>query len=82
MPKMRECSYCKGYGYIQNSLYERVDCQHCDAKGMVKVIEQRRSILVHKDTHKILRDLAYESKMNMVQFMAKIADELERKRDA
>lgn len=75
--KKRDCTYCGARGYIISNLIERVPCQYCKGTGALDVKEKRKSILVSVKLHKRLRDLAYDHKLSLADFMRKVANDYE-----
>lgn len=79
MAKKIECKDCKGLGYEENKLLQRVECWTCKGLGYVMSKEDRKPILVSAEYHAKLKDLAYENKKSLKEFLEHIIDDFSKK---
>lgn len=77
--KMRDCTYCHGRGWIGVTLLDRKNCRYCNGRGAVPVKEKRKSILISHETHASIKDLAYDHRMTVLAFVAKMVEEYQEK---
>lgn len=68
----RDCTFCGGSGYVITNLIDRAPCQYCKGTGALDVKEKRKSILVSVPTHKLMRDMAYERKLSLTDYVTKL----------
>ena len=75
--KKRDCTYCGGRGTVISNLIDTAPCQYCKGTGELDVKEKRKSVLISVPAHKIMRDLAYERKMPIGEYVTMLikADE-------